>query len=114
MMRIRSGSVLVSGSTSVIEAISGGGGVFDHVAAGSAAIGPTTYQLTATMAATALPAPSQTAASRHLWVRASSTSFSSVDGDDVSVVTPVEDVSVSCSTSASMGWEASRSASTDW
>ena len=36
MMRVRSGSVLVSGSASVIEAT--GGGVSDHVAAGSAAI----------------------------------------------------------------------------
>ena len=34
----------------------------------------TTYQLTATIAATALPAPSHTAASRHLWMRASSAS----------------------------------------
>ena len=113
-MRIRSGSVLVSGSTSVIEAIGGGGGVFDHVAAGSAAIGhydiPDHCHHGCRCASRAQPNGGKPTP----WVRASSTSFSSVDGDDVSVVTPVEDVSVSCSTSASMGWEASRSASTDW
>ena len=44
---------------------------------GAAPLTAATYQLTATMAATALPAPSHTAASRRRCVRASSTTSSS-------------------------------------
>ena len=69
----------------------------------------TTYQLTATMAATALPAPSHTAARRLRCVRASSKPSSAVSAaaPEASLVTTVEGP-VTCSASPSMGSEANQ------
>ena len=96
----------------------GSEGGYDAVAAwpimsppgGRPPLANTAYQLTPTMAASALPAASQTAASRRRWVRRSSTSFSpaSEAGAGASAATPTGDGPVGFSASASMGQEASR------